>query len=77
MSLFTTVTCSDKCWMRATCTVCGDEKAPVGRDIAAMANGGYCTAGDCLGYYGVPYPPHFWSKREYEEVVLGVNHEDC
>jgi len=67
--------CTDKCWKPVKCTKCGMNKAPVGRDGGYYSNGD-CTSGECEGYREDPHPPHFWSKREYEECVYGYVEEE-
>ena len=67
--------CTDRCWKPVHCTICGTSKAPVGRSIPMACNGGYCVS-DCPGYRDDPYPPHFWTKSEYEETVLGITEDE-
>jgi hypothetical protein len=68
--------CTDKCWKPVKCTVCEREKAPVGRDVAAVMHGSYCTSDECEGYRQDPFPPHFWSRGEFLECTTGVRDED-
>jgi hypothetical protein len=64
--------CNEACEARYDCTVCGQRKAPVGRDLGDRSFG-YCDD-DCPGYYRDPYAGHLFPgelARIREEGMAG------
>ena len=50
------------------CTVCGRDKAPVGRSVSPVAAPGLCTMmGGCEGYRLSPHPGDLWPGETAEE----------
>jgi hypothetical protein len=61
--------CYEKCYTQVECAVCGMRKNPIGRSAALEMANSLCHS-DCEGYRQEPYPPHFWSKQEFDECEV-------
>lgn len=60
--------CVEACRAPVKCVDCGRTKAPRGRDVAAAANGSYCTGSECDGYHKDPVAGHLWPGEELVRV---------
>lgn len=51
--------CTEACYSMPECDVCGQRKAPRGRDVPSARGGDYCST-ECPGYTKMPIAGHLW-----------------
>lgn len=63
--------CTEACYARPRCSVCGLTKAPRGRSVPLEAANGYCDW-ECPGYDQEPRAGHLWpNERAADETEEG------